>query len=69
MPRRRKLLAKVVVRTEDTRLPKCVMFGELGAGCAWEQEREGMGCLLNDLRAFGINADQWTTATAQEERE
>ena len=27
-----------------------------------------MGCFLDDLRAFGINADQWTAA-AQEERE
>ena len=27
-----------------------------------------MGCLLDDLRAFRINADQWTTA-AQEEGE
>ena len=27
-----------------------------------------MGCFLDDLRAFGINADQWTTA-AQEEGE
>ena len=27
-----------------------------------------MGCCLDDLRAFGINADQWTTA-AQDERE
>ena len=27
-----------------------------------------MGCLLDDLRAFGINADQWTTA-AQDEGE
>ena len=27
-----------------------------------------MGCFLDDLRAFGINADQWTTA-AQDERE
>ena len=32
------------------------------------QEKEWMGCLLDDLRAFGINADQWTTA-AQDERE
>ena len=23
-----------------------------------------MGCLHNDLRAFGINADQWTTASS-----
>ena len=31
-------------------------------------EKEWMGCFLNDLRAFGINADQWTTA-AQDEGE
>ena len=38
-----------------------------GAGCVGGQEKEWMGCFLNDLRAFGINADQWTT-TAQDER-
>ena len=27
-----------------------------------------MGCFLDDLRAFGINADQWTTV-AQDEGE
>ena len=27
-----------------------------------------MGCFLDDLRAFSINADQWTTA-AQDEGE
>ena len=27
-----------------------------------------MGCFMDDLRAFGINADQWTTA-AQDEGE
>ena len=49
---------------DDTRLPKCVMFGEMvgGAGCVGVQEKEWMGCFLDDLRAFGINADQWTTA-------
>ena len=31
-------------------------------------EKEGMGCFLNDLKASGINADQWTTA-AQDEGE
>ena len=55
---------------DDTRLPKCVMFGEMvrGAGCVGGQEKEWTGCFLDDLRAFGINADQWTTA-AQEEGE
>ena len=38
---------------EDTRLPKCLMFGELlgGAGCVWGQEKEWMGCFLNDLKS------------------
>ena len=55
---------------EDTRLPKCVVFGELmgGAGCVEGQEKEWMGCFLDDLRAFAINVDQWTTA-AQDEGE
>ena len=55
---------------EDTRLPKCVMFGEMvgGAGCVGGQEKEWIGCFLDDLRPFGINADQWTTA-AQDEGE
>ena len=49
---------------EDTRLPKCVMFGEWGGGggCVGGQEKEWMGYFLDDLRAFGINADQWMTA-------
>ena len=48
-------------RMEDTRLllPKCVMFGQLvgGAGCVGRQEKEWMGCLLDDLKAFDINID------------
>ena len=68
--RRRILFAGFLARTEDTRLPKCVMFGEMlgGAGYVGGQEKEWMGCFLDDLRAFGINADQWTTA-AQDEGE
>ena len=46
------------------------MFVELveGAGCVGGQEKEWMECFLDDLRAFGINANQWTTA-AQDEGE
>ena len=68
--RRRILFEGFVARVEDTRLPMCVMFGALvgGAGCVRSQEKEGMGCFLDDLRAFGINADQLTTA-AQDEGE
>ena len=40
--RRRILFAGFVARMEDTRLPKCVMFGEIvgGAGCVGCQEKE-----------------------------
>ena len=64
------MFAGFVARIEDTRLSKCVMFREMvgGAGCVAGQEKEWMGCFLDDLRAFGINADRWTTA-AQDERE
>ena len=37
------------------------------AGCVGGQEKEWMGCFLDDPRAFGIKADQWTTATQDEE--
>ena len=55
---------------KDTKLPKHVMFGEMvgGAGCVGGLKKEWIGCFLDDLRAFGINADQWTTA-AQDEGE
>ena len=26
-----------------------------------------MGCFLDDIRAFGLNSDQWTTAAQDEE--
>ena len=55
---------------EDTILPECVMFGEMvgGAGCVGGQGKEWMGCFLDGLRAFGINANQCRTA-AQDEGE
>ena len=67
MRKRRILFAGFVARMEDTRLPKCVMFGELVGGpiSSGGQEKEWMGCLLDDLRASGIKTDQWTTS-AQE---
>ena len=54
------LFAGFVASMENTRLPNCVMFGGLmgSAGCVRGQKKERMGCLLDDLRAFGINADQ-----------
>ena len=68
MRRRRILFAGFVARMGDTRLPKRVMFGELvrGVSCVGGQEKvliEWMGCFLDGLRASGINADQWMTAT------
>ena len=35
---------------------------------ARKKKKEWMGCFLDNLRAFGINANQWTTA-AQDEGE
>ena len=51
MCRRRILFAGFVARMGDTRLPKCVIFGELvvGTGCVEGQEKGWMGCLLDDL--------------------
>ena len=68
--RRQILFAGFVARMGDTRLSKCVMFGEMvgRADCVGGQEKERMGCFLDNLRAFGINADQWTTV-AQDEGE
>ena len=53
--RRWNLFAVFVARVEDARLLKCVMVGELvgGAGCVGGQEKEWMGCFLDDLGAFG----------------
>ena len=66
--RKRILFAGFVARMEDRRLPKCVMFGEMvgGAGCVGSQEKEWMGYFLDDLRAFGINANQRITAARDE---
>ena len=64
----RNKIAGFVARMKDTGLPKCVMFGELvrGAGCVGGRKKEWMGCFLDDLRAFGTNADQWTTGAQNE---
>ena len=66
--RRLILFAVFVSRIKDTRLPKYVVFGELvgGAGCVGGQENEWMGYLLDDLRAFGIDANQRTTEVQDE---
>ena len=34
--------------------------------CGGPGKRVWVGCLLDDLRTFGINADQWTTAAQDE---
>ena len=54
------LFAGFVSHIVDAKLPKCVMFVELmgSTGCVGVQEKEWKGCLLDDLRAFGTNADK-----------
>ena len=60
-----------MARIEDKRLQESIVFGELvgGAGCMERQEKEWIGCFLDDLRAFDINANQWWTTSAQNEGE
>ena len=61
------MFAEFVARMEDSILPKCVkLFGEMGGAGVGGQEKEWMGCFLDDLRAFGINVDQRTTAAQDE---
>ena len=52
--RRRILFAGLVARMGDTRLPKCLMFGELvgGAGCLEGQEKECMGVFPGRPQSF-----------------
>ena len=61
------MFAGFVASIENTRLPKCVMFREMvaGAGCVETRKKSGLA-VMDDLRAFGINADQWTTAAQNE---
>lgn len=55
---------------EDTRLRKCVMFGEFvgHAGSAGGQGKEEMGSFLDHLSAFSIRINQ-CMITAQDENE
>ena len=66
--RRRILLLGIVALMGGTRLPRCVMFGELvrGAGRVGGQKKEWIGCFLDDLRAFDINTGEWMTAAQGE---
>ena len=58
-----------LARMEDTRLPKCMMFKFCwGAWAASWARKKSVECFLDDLEAFGINADQLPTA-AQDEGE
>ena len=57
--RRRILFAVTVARMEDRRLPKCMMFVDCwGAWAATGARKKSVECFLDDLEAFGINADQ-----------
>ena len=56
---RRILFAVTVAQMEDTRLPKCMMFVDCwGAWAATGARKKSVECFLDDLEAFGINADQ-----------
>ena len=51
------LVRGIVARMEDTRLPKCVMFGELvgSVACVGGEEKEWMGCFLDDLSELSVS--------------
>ena len=68
--RRRILFTGFVLRMEGIRLPKYVMFVEFvaGANCVGGAGKIMDGCFLDDLIAFGINTDQWTTAAQDKEK-
>ena len=59
-------------RHEARRLPTCLKFRKLtGGGRGLRgggrgKKEEWMGCFLEDLRDFDINADQYTTAAQDE---
>ena len=54
---------------ENTRLLKCLMFGEMvrDSDCVRGQEIEWICFFLDDLRAFGTNTYQWTAAAQDKE--
>ena len=68
--RRRTLFAGFVARMEDTRLPRCVMFGQLvgSAGCVGDARKRVDGVFPGRPQIFGISAEQWTTAAQDEEK-
>ena len=57
MHRRRIIFAGFVARMEDTRLPKCVMFGELmgGADCVGGQGKGWIVCLLDNIIYISVS--------------
>ena len=62
---RRLLWAGVLIRMDDHRLPKRIMFGALERGVKrgrGGKEMEWTDCVLNDVRAFGIPGNWMTTA-------
>ena len=53
-----------MARIEDSRLPKCVIFGEMvgGACCVGGQEKECMGCLKNSWMTSELSASTPTSS-------
>ena len=67
------MFAGFVARMGDTRLPKCVMFGESvgSAGCVGGQEKVWMGCFQDDRSASTPTSGQLqprTTGNGAERR-
>ncbi len=67
--RRRLLWAGKIVRMDDSRLPKVMLFGELDAGRRRDggQTKTWRQCLMDDLKKFQIDSKTWTDVAADEE--
>ena len=69
--KRRLHFAGFVTRMSSRRIPKQVMFGELIAGVGQERQFNGRHkdwprCLFEDMKAFGIESEGWTTRARDE---
>lgn len=53
-----------VAYMEDKTLPNCVFSGEFvrGVNSGGDQEKDRMGCPLDDIGALGTHTNQWTIA-------
>ena len=54
-----------VVRMDHTRLPKCLLFGQLNEAkrCRYKPKRRFQGCIKDNLKKAEIDRDSWKSRT------